>query len=98
VQKRFLSNLFDYVIPLITLSGYMLLVLVSDKLPSKYDSFLAFSVVLFSIICGALMTGEIGIRGYGVVNKIKRPNLYWTQVGILFLFAAIFTTFALLCK
>lgn len=98
MQKRFISNLFDFVIPLIILVGYVSIVLVSDKLPAKKTSFVVFSIVIFSMICGALISGEAGIRGYGIVKKNERPSLYWAQVGVLFLIAVSFSTLALLSE
>jgi len=66
-----------YLAPIGLILVYMAILIVSDTPPSKMVTGLFFALAIFLSTLSSLLTGDIGIRGYGTFKKMDRPALYW---------------------
>lgn len=78
-QKTIISNALLFAL----LGIYLVIVFTSEELPSKKVTFSFISAAMIISTFNALLSQEVGIRGYGVVKKSERPGLYWFQVVFL---------------
>ena len=80
-NKSYRIGQFLYVFPLFILVGFIVYLFSFDSIPSKSNTCIILSVAVLISTFSSLLTGDIGIRGFGVVRKNVRPNLYWFQFG-----------------
>jgi hypothetical protein len=81
-----------YIIPIVALLSSVVVPLVMGLNPSKRTMMVIISASIFVSTLSSLLTDDIGIRGYGVVNRFEKPRIFW----YLFVFQSILTV-AFLC-
>jgi hypothetical protein len=81
-----------YFLPIVVLLFYVVIVITSKNLPTKKVTGSFLSSAIFISTFSSLITGEVGIRGYGIVKRSERPSLYW----LVFVFQCLLGTAALI--
>ena len=67
-----------YLLAIAVLVVYVVVVLLTSNLPTKRVTCLFIAAAVFISTLSSLLTGEVGIRGYGSVKRSERAGLYWS--------------------
>ena len=67
-----------YLLVIAVLVIYVAVVIWASSVPTKRVTCLFIAAAMFISTLSSLLTGEIGIRGYGSVKRSERARLYWS--------------------
>jgi hypothetical protein len=80
-----------YLLPFAIIAAFFIHTWWTNASPTKAAVGITFSAIVFVATFGALLTKEIGARGFWIVKKEEKPGLFWAEfvaqlvVGLLVL-------------
>ncbi len=71
-----------FLLPIFIICGFFVHVWWSNAPATKLAIGLTISAVIFVATFGALLTKEIGAKGFWIVKKQDKPGLFWTEFAV----------------
>lgn len=91
-SKRIIERMW-YIVPIAIVFGFFVHVWWSNAPPTQAAIGLTLALIVLITTFGALVTKEIGARGFWIIKKQEKPTLFWIEFVIQIFLGLFFLTY-----